>query len=165
MHVYLIHATGTDRYKIGITSRTVQSRLHELNSSQAAYPLELITSIRNADYKAVERQLHERYAAYRVHGEWFQFDLAKLAEVQRCMQKLDTPKQKIKPIILKTRPQATSYRLPWKEWLFPILLGVGLVSACHSLEFFKPAKQSQTHSQKVEPVGKIRKHQSSRVGG
>jgi len=164
MNVYLIHATGTNRYKIGITSRTIESRLNELNGSQSAYPLELIASIRNANYKAVERHLHEKYAVYRVHGEWFQFDLGKLAEVQRCIQELDTPIEKIKPIF-KTRPQATSPRIPWKEWLFPLLLGVGIVSACHSLEFFEsPAKQP--HSQKVLQIPKqIRRHQSSRVRG
>lgn len=166
MHVYLINARGTNRYKIGITSRTIESRLNELNGSQSAYPLELITSIRSANYKEVERHLHEKYAAFRVHGEWFQFDFSQLAEVLRYFKELDTPIEKIKPI-LKARPKTVSLgsRIPFKEWLIPLLLGIGIVSACHSLEFFKPAKQSQTHSQKVEPVGKIRKHQSSRVGG
>ena len=138
MHVYLIQAKGTNSYKIGITSRTIESRINELNGSQSAYPLELITSIRSVNYKEVERHLHEKYRAYRVHGEWFQFDFSQLAEVRRCLKELDTPIEKIKPIF-KARPQATSIssRIPFKEWLLPLLLGIGIVSACHSLEFFE----------------------------
>ena len=42
-YIYLIHAQGTDRYKIGLTTRSVEVRLAELNSSQSPYPLELLT--------------------------------------------------------------------------------------------------------------------------
>ncbi|MBW4668396.1 MAG: GIY-YIG nuclease family protein [Cyanomargarita calcarea GSE-NOS-MK-12-04C] len=43
-HIYFIHAVGTSRYKIGLTTRSVKERLDELNSSQSAYPLQLIAS-------------------------------------------------------------------------------------------------------------------------
>ncbi|NER25978.1 MAG: GIY-YIG nuclease family protein, partial [Symploca sp. SIO1C2] len=33
--IYLIHAQETDRYKIGLTTRSVEARFAELNSSQS----------------------------------------------------------------------------------------------------------------------------------
>ncbi|MEM9926692.1 MAG: GIY-YIG nuclease family protein [Cyanobacteria bacterium P01_D01_bin.50] len=72
-HIYIVHAIGTNRYKIGLTRRDVETRFRELNSSQSAYPLELMGSISTWNVAEVERELHQRFANYRVHGEWFEF--------------------------------------------------------------------------------------------
>lgn len=73
-HVYLLHAVGTDRYKIGMTQRgRMHKRLDELNGSQAAFPIELITFIDVSDRHQVEAELHQRFKAFRKHGEWFEF--------------------------------------------------------------------------------------------
>lgn len=145
MHVYLIHAQTTNRYKIGITSRAIEYRLKELNGEQSAYPLELITSIRHTNYKAVEKHLHDRYKAYRVHGEWFEFAPEQLAEVQSYMSGFDTPTSMIKPI-LKNRPQVSTQNLqfsgiPFKGWILPLLLGLGLIYTIRQVEFFQSTSQ------------------------
>ncbi len=80
-HVYFIHAIGTDRYKIGKTRRTVQERLNELNRKQSAYPLELKGSIEVDDIDSVEMELHKRFSAHRVHGEWFTFTPSECEQV------------------------------------------------------------------------------------
>lgn len=85
-YVYLIHAEGTDRYKIGLTTRSVQARLAELNSSQSPYPLEVIDWFETDNVTTDEGYLHEKFAAYRVHNEWFQFDKKALKKVLREYQ-------------------------------------------------------------------------------
>ncbi|NEP12033.1 MAG: GIY-YIG nuclease family protein [Symploca sp. SIO2C1] len=84
--IYLIHAQGTDRYKIGLTTRHPEARLSELNSSQSPYPLELIDWFETDNVTEDECYLHEKFARYRVHGEWFGFDSKALKKVRREYQ-------------------------------------------------------------------------------
>lgn len=86
-HIYLIKAIGTTRYKIGLTTRDVETRFKEINSSQSAYPLELMGSIYVANVKDVEKELHQKFSSYRVHGEWFIF---KDNEIQEVMNIIDS---------------------------------------------------------------------------
>ncbi|NER47575.1 MAG: GIY-YIG nuclease family protein [Symploca sp. SIO1A3] len=85
-YIYLIHAQGTDRYKIGLTTRSVETRFTELNSSQSPFPLELIDWFETDDVTEDEGYLHEKFASYRVHNEWFSFDKRTLKEVRREYQ-------------------------------------------------------------------------------
>jgi len=78
----LIHAVGTNRYKIGLTVRTVEQRLAELNSSQSPYPLELIDYISVSDVHSAEKYYHQKYQSDRKHGEWFEFDKYKLRSIK-----------------------------------------------------------------------------------
>ena len=84
--IYLIHAQGTDRYKIGLTTRHPEARLSELNSSQSPYPLELIDWFETDNVTGDEGYLHEKFASYRVHGEWFKLDRKILLKVRREYQ-------------------------------------------------------------------------------
>ena len=84
--IYLIHAVGTDRYKIGLTTRHPEARLSELNSSQSPFPLELVDWFETDNVTADEGYLHEKFASYRVHGEWFKFDSKALNKVRREYQ-------------------------------------------------------------------------------
>ena len=85
-YIYLIHAQETDRYKIGLTTRSVEARFAELNSSQSPYPLELIDWFETPNVTEDEAYFHEKYSAHRVHGEWFVFDKKTLKEVRREYQ-------------------------------------------------------------------------------
>lgn len=85
-YIYLIHATGTNRYKIGLTTRSVEERFAELNSSQSAYPLELIASAKYSNIVEVEKTLHEKYRHNRAHGEWFEFSKHEIGEVIRGIE-------------------------------------------------------------------------------
>lgn len=68
--VYLIHAVGTNRYKIGKTF-DIDRRLAEL-SYQSPYPLKLISSFKSDNPSQDEHALHEKFLDNRVHGEWFE---------------------------------------------------------------------------------------------
>ncbi|WP_062297188.1 GIY-YIG nuclease family protein [Nostoc piscinale] len=71
-YIYLIHAIGTPRYKIGKTRRDPSKRFLELNSSQSPYPLRLLTFYKTSDIDQQENRIHALAARHRVHGEWFE---------------------------------------------------------------------------------------------
>lgn len=87
-YIYLIHAEGTSRYKIGLTTRSVEQRLAELNSSQSPYPLRLIDVIETEDVTETEGYLHQKFSHYRKHGEWFEFNQRQLKEVMKEYDRL-----------------------------------------------------------------------------
>ncbi|MBE9126947.1 MULTISPECIES: GIY-YIG nuclease family protein [unclassified Coleofasciculus] len=84
----MIHAQGTARYKIGITTRSIEARLAELNSSQSAFPLALIDSIRVKNATAKEKELHAKFKQFRRHGEWFEFSPRLVNEVRQEFKKI-----------------------------------------------------------------------------
>lgn len=86
--VYLICAKGTSRYKIGITTRTPEKRLSELNRSQSPYPLVLVDSIYAENATAAEQTLHARFKHYRRHGEWFEFSPRRVDNVREEFTKV-----------------------------------------------------------------------------
>jgi Meiotically up-regulated gene 113 len=91
-HVYLIRATGTNRFKIGMARLgRMQTRFDELNHSQSAYPLEIVRVIDVADRHQVEAELHQRFKRDRRHGGWFEFPRG-IREVERAMTQLENPK-------------------------------------------------------------------------
>lgn len=67
-NVYVVHAKGTDFYKIGSTKSVVR-RLAGLSTS-CPYQIELLLAIQVEDCKAVESEVHFRFAANRRRGEW-----------------------------------------------------------------------------------------------
>lgn len=71
--VYVIHATGTNRYKIG-RSTEPEARLKQLNQKQSPYPLELVEKFWSIDAITDEQGLHKSLADFQVHGEWFEFE-------------------------------------------------------------------------------------------
>lgn len=87
--IYLIHARGTNRYKIGLTTRSVEQRFAELNGSQSPYPLELLEVISTGNVTETESYLHQRYAFQRCHGEWFEFSNRELKEVLKEFDRLE----------------------------------------------------------------------------
>jgi len=66
--VYLLHAEGTNRYKIG-WSKCVNSRVDTLQTG-CPYPINVIIVMDSTEDG--ERWLHRRFAQYRVCGEWFE---------------------------------------------------------------------------------------------
>lgn len=70
-YVYLVHAVGTDRYKIGRSVNPV-ARLEQLKG-QSPYPLQIIECFWSPDAIADEKALHSIFASARQHGEWFEF--------------------------------------------------------------------------------------------
>lgn len=71
-YVYLIHAIGTNRYKIG-RSINLQTRLQQLQK-QSPYPLEIVKAFKTFNPSWDEAYFHDTYKDYKVYGEWFEFD-------------------------------------------------------------------------------------------
>ena len=71
--VYFVVPEGrSDRVKIGATSRTVKDRLTEMQNG-APDRLEVLhlIELNGQDPFELERELHNRWADVRMHGEWF----------------------------------------------------------------------------------------------
>ena len=67
--IYFIRSEKTHEIKIGFTSGQVQKRISSLQTGHP-YKLKLLATLPgNRDY---EKSLHERFAAFRLEGEWFQ---------------------------------------------------------------------------------------------
>lgn len=67
--VYLVGATLTRPVKIGVAAKP-EARLDDLRVGSPV-PLHLIWKTRGG--RALESGLHEYFAPYRIHGEWFDF--------------------------------------------------------------------------------------------
>jgi hypothetical protein len=83
--VYVFHATGTNRYKIGYTT-DVEQRMMTLQVG-CPYPLELVELRVVPDGYTVEQEIHTELADYRKQGEWFEvsnYATIRIAIVRRC---------------------------------------------------------------------------------
>ncbi len=71
--VYLIHAEGTDRYKIGRSVNPVAR--HQTLQKQSPYPLKIVDSFWTMDTVHDEAYIHERCKDNRKYGEWFELKM------------------------------------------------------------------------------------------
>lgn len=71
-YIYLLRATGTNRYKIG-RSKNPKSRNKRINY-QSPVPVVLLTEFKCANPVKVEKVIHRDFSRYRRHGEWFKFE-------------------------------------------------------------------------------------------
>lgn len=79
--IYFVHANLTNRYKIGLTNN-LDRRMKELNGKQSPFENKMLWSIEVSDMRSAEKDLHDRFDARRVNGEWFRFDESELGEVK-----------------------------------------------------------------------------------
>ena len=71
--VYIVHAEGTTRIKIG-RSALPGPRLASLETA-SPYRLKVLRQIPAQDSAFLERLLHQRYKRYRQKGEWFELPI------------------------------------------------------------------------------------------
>lgn len=78
-YVYIIHALGTDYFKIGISEESV---LRQLSQLQTASPLKLryVYHAYVEDMQRTERELHKIFSSFRKTGEWFSLGEANVKE-------------------------------------------------------------------------------------
>ncbi len=81
--VYIAHAVGTDRYKIG-WSVDVCSRISHLQTG-CPYLIEVLGVIDTE--QDVEKQLHILWGEYQVQGEWFCLDSQQLTGLLSTTEK------------------------------------------------------------------------------
>lgn len=87
MKVYLIESNinGTCTYKIGKTSRSVSTRLSELNTGNAGQ-LRIISEYESENAGQIELALHSRYGHKRLAGEWFSDDITAQDFINSCKE-------------------------------------------------------------------------------
>ncbi len=71
--IYLMHAKGTEFFKIGRSFDPTQ-REYQLNDTKAPFEIELLKQISTAKVKRAEHILHEYFSKKRIRGEWFRLD-------------------------------------------------------------------------------------------
>ena len=72
-YVYLLHAQGTNRFKIGHSQDPIR-RQNAINNASSPFPIKLITCYLSPDAHNEEQKLHREFKERRVYGEWFEFD-------------------------------------------------------------------------------------------
>jgi|694.fasta_scaffold14691_1 hypothetical protein len=89
-YVFIFYAQhpGSKRYKIGF-AEDVNRRLKTLNGKQSPYPVITIKSVKVINAVSLEKTLHSKYAEYRKHNEWFDFEDDQLASVLQDMDELE----------------------------------------------------------------------------
>ena len=89
--VYIVGVWSLEYVKIGRTSGDVRRRIANL---QTACPLARRLALVLRGGVALERELHERFAAQRVHGEWFRVRGALGAFIVYCLlDSVGTPRR------------------------------------------------------------------------
>ena len=83
--IYLIRSEH-GHYKIGKSSQGTR-RAHNF-TIQLPFSVEVIHQFSTPDCDALEKTLHLRYAKKRINGEWFNLDIADVAEIGK-MESLD----------------------------------------------------------------------------
>lgn len=78
-YVYVIK--GDEQYKIGCT-KNVKQRLRPMGA-MAPFPLQALVLISTGDMEALEAELHEKFAAKRIRGEWFNLDESDVDYIRR----------------------------------------------------------------------------------
>lgn len=153
-HIYFIQASGTNRYKIGLTTRPIEERMKELNSRQSAYPLVLIHSVL-ANVRTVEKELHKAFSDYRVHGEWFEMMSNEVQQVRNalsCLQQVQ--RYNLKSLTTERhsgKVQHSKLALPGKAWLMPLGITLAILLLCRQCEFFQPVKPIR-HYQHIHKI-------------
>lgn len=93
-YVYLFHAQGTNRYKIGVTRRPLEERQIEVQR-QSPYPLICLKYIKVRSIFDVETVLHHKFKKnhLKIKGskEWFRFSALQIqTQVLPAYSKLNT---------------------------------------------------------------------------
>ena len=71
-YVYLLHAEGSDRFKIG-HSNNPEGRCQKIRQ-QSPFPISLVCSYIVINAHECEQKLHKMFSHRRIHREWFVFE-------------------------------------------------------------------------------------------
>lgn len=77
-YIYLMHAQGTSRYKIGI-SKQLRQRQQAINR-QSPFPVHVVDCYAVNDMRRAESYWHKRFDALRIYGEWFELPPEQVVE-------------------------------------------------------------------------------------
>ncbi|GEM_PF-4597387 len=83
--VYLLHAVGSRRYKIGQTKRSVRDRIRRIGTPQQPFEIVERHSVECHSPKKVETELHKMFEKHRARGEWFDLPDKKVSMLIEAM--------------------------------------------------------------------------------
>lgn len=83
-YVYLVQQVGGIYFKLG-RSKTPVQRIGNLNV-KLPFEIEVLALVETDDMVALERELHEKYAARHVRGEWYALTPEDVAEIKTRAQ-------------------------------------------------------------------------------
>ncbi|NER27378.1 MAG: GIY-YIG nuclease family protein [Symploca sp. SIO1C4] len=126
-YVYLPHAVGTNLYKIGVTSRTVEARFKELNGRQSPHEIVCEAYFWTPDAYGFERHLHNTHEEYLHHNEWFMLPDSVVEELVNYYDFWDK-KGGIPNVERDPEPYPKSETIPGWDMSIPPLVAVGLVA-------------------------------------
>ena len=79
--IYLASAEGSGRYKIGLTTGAVKTRVKSFRTG-SAFPIAIEFDFYAKDVAAMEMALHKRFDHCRVKGEWFYLSKQDISEIK-----------------------------------------------------------------------------------
>lgn len=88
-YVYLLRSK--DYHKIGIT-KDVEYRLKQLQTA-SPYEIKVITAIKIDNAEKLEKELHKRYSANHIRGEWFELPTSEVDALREELERLDNGDQ------------------------------------------------------------------------
>ncbi len=100
--IYVFHAQGTPRVKLGVT-RNIEGRRRGL---QTGCPYKLVLLAKWLCPPSIEKRLHSHFAAYRREGEWFElppFSGLEILKLIKDYQNSGAGAQPIKPVRRKAK--------------------------------------------------------------
>jgi|SRR5688572_16922262 len=109
LYGYLYVLESSNLYKIGY-SFDPDTRLRRLQTGSAT-PLTVVHLIRTPHFRELEKKLHRRFAAKRIHGEWYALDNADI----EYMARLDGFGMTAEDREKRERDEAEFYARPLKE--------------------------------------------------
>ena len=80
-------------YKIGMTTRWIDERVKELNSSTSTYrEITVVAYSENNDCYGLEQRLHKKYDRERIHSgrEWFNLSTIQIEEIKDVLIKVSS---------------------------------------------------------------------------
>ncbi len=111
-YIYLITADGDNYVKIGLSRKHPHhGRISELETS-CPFRLSVFLARRVDHPNRVERELHEKYSAFRLKGEWFRLDRAQMellkADLLAYPERPERP-EPVRPAV-KPRQRKNTYK-------------------------------------------------------
>lgn len=121
--VYLIHAIGTDYYKIGRTSKTPEKRMRGMQTG-CPHELEVVDSLKTEYAEEKEERLHARYSDKREQGEWFSLSDEEVTEIREDFRgkRKHNFLQKLEDAIIEEMPGSFSGLRRTLPLLMPLVL-------------------------------------------
>ena len=84
--VYMLQVCSSDRYKIGVTNN-IRNRLKNIQTGNPD-AIKIIALLECPKPTHIESSLHEEFACYRIHGEWFEMSSDVSFKVYQRMKEL-----------------------------------------------------------------------------